>query len=153
VTHQTQAHAGAEARQELRRLAELPDADEFWTRDWMHFRRAATPAVVLALLDALDAREWRDIETAPKMRKVLVSHVNGLGKRRCVLACYYKAHALEMDDDYADVGEYDEGSGISYAPEGWYEEHEHESPMMPLDTEPTHWQPLPLPPTPSPEDR
>jgi hypothetical protein len=50
-----------------------------------------------------------------------------------------------MDEDYADVGEVDD-DGISYAPEGWYEEHESDSPLMPLETSPTHWQPIPDPP-------
>jgi hypothetical protein len=44
------------------------------------------------------------------------------------------------------VGEFDEASGSSYAPEGWYEEHQGESPLMPLEESPTHWQPLPAPP-------
>jgi hypothetical protein len=90
--------------------------------------------------------KWQPIETAPKMRKLLVSYVNALGKRRCVLACYYKAHSLEMHDDYAEVGEYDEATGESYAPEGWYEEHESDNPLLPLSETPTHWQPIPEPP-------
>ena len=90
--------------------------------------------------------EWQPIETAPKMRKVIASYVNAQGKRRCVMACYYKAHSLEMADDYYDVGLYDEGTGESFAPEGWYEEHDNEHPLMPLQDEPTHWMPLPEPP-------
>lgn len=81
------------------------------------------------------------------MRKIMVSYVNALGKRRCVLACYYTAKALEMDDDYAEVGEYDEASGACFAPEGWYEEHDHDDPVMRLQADPTHWMPLPAPPT------
>jgi hypothetical protein len=86
---------------------------------------------------------WQPIETAPQMRKIVVFYRNALGKGRTVLACYYRENALEMDDDYADVGTYDEASGTSYATAGWYEEHEHDSPLMPLDEQPTHWMPLP----------
>lgn len=89
---------------------------------------------------------WQPIETAPKMRKLIVFYRNALGKGRCVMACYYTAKALEMDDDYADVGEWDEETLTSYAPEGWYEQHEHDSPLMTLDEQPTHWMPLPEPP-------
>lgn len=92
--------------------------------------------------------QWEPIATAPQMRKVIVFYVNEHGKRRCVMACYYKAHSLEMDDDYAEVGEYDDATGESYAPEGWYEEHDSDSPIMALQGEPTHWMPLPLPPVP-----
>jgi hypothetical protein len=90
--------------------------------------------------------EWQPIETAPQMRKIVVFYRNALGKGRTVLACYYRERALEMDDDYADVGTYDEESGSSYAPPGWYEEHDSDNPLMPLECEPTHWMPLPAPP-------
>jgi hypothetical protein len=90
--------------------------------------------------------EWQPIETAPQMRKLIVTYVNALGKHRTVMACYYKSHSLEMDDDYDDVGEYDPSSGASFAPEGWYEEHDSEHPLMPLQEQPTHWMPLPEPP-------
>lgn len=90
---------------------------------------------------------WQPIETAPTMRKVIVHYVNALGKHRCVMACYYLEHSLEMHDDYADVGIYDEVSGESYAPAGWYEEHDTENPIIQLQGEPTHWMPLPKPPS------
>lgn len=108
------------------------------------------PTEALALLAEIDRlrgeRQWLPIETAPKMRKIIVSYLNALGKRRCVMACYYKAHSLEMHDDYADVGENDEVSGESFAPEGWYEEHDQDSPLMRLQEEPTHWMPIPAAP-------
>jgi hypothetical protein len=90
---------------------------------------------------------WRPIETAPQMRKVIVFYLNDLGKRRTVMACYYRARSLEMDDDYMEVGDYNDATGESFAPEGWYEEHDSDSPLMPLQGEPTHWMPLPAPPT------
>lgn len=87
--------------------------------------------------------DWQPIETAPKMRKVIVFYRNALGKARTVMACYYLANALEMHDDYADVGTYDEATGNSFAPEGWYEEHDSEDPIIHLQGDPTHWMPLP----------
>ena len=90
--------------------------------------------------------QWQPIETCPKMQKVIVFYVNELGNRRTVMACYYLQRSLAMDDDYADVGDYDEASGESFAPEGWYEEHNNDSPLMPLTCAPTHWMPLPAPP-------
>ena len=86
---------------------------------------------------------WQPIATAPKMRKLIVFYRNALGKGRCVMACYYQAHSLEMHDDYAEVGHYDETTGESYAPEGWYEEHDRDSPLMPIQEELSHWMPLP----------
>lgn len=92
------------------------------------------------------AEAWQPIATAPKMRKIIVFYTNALGNGRCAMACYYTAHSLEMHDDYAEAGEYDESEGSSYAPEGWYEEHDSDNPMMPLQEAPTHWMPLPSPP-------
>lgn len=89
---------------------------------------------------------WQPIETAPKMRKILVFYRNSQGKGRVVLACYYREKALEMQDDYSDVGEWDEESGTCFADAGWYEEHDSDNPLMPLQAPPTHWQPLPQPP-------
>ncbi len=90
--------------------------------------------------------DWQPIETAPQMRKLIVFYRNALGKGRCVMACYYREHSLEMHDDYADVADYNDATGESFAPAGWYEEHDSDSPLMPLGDEPTHWMPLPAPP-------
>lgn len=96
-----------------------------------------------ARLRALGERTWQPIETAPKMRKIIVCYKNALGKWRTVMACYYTEHALEMHDDYADVGEWSESHGMSFAPAGWYEEHDQENPLMPLSGEPLYWQHIP----------
>lgn len=90
--------------------------------------------------------DWQPIASAPKMRKVIVFYRNALSKARVVMGCYYLANSLVMDDDYEEVGTYDEVTGNSYAPEGWYEEHDSEEPLLPLQGEPTHWMPLPEPP-------
>lgn len=89
---------------------------------------------------------WQPIETAPKMRKVIVHYLNELGKSRTVMACYYEKNSLEMHDDYADVGTYDGELGTTFADAGWYEEHDSDDPIMPLRCEPDHWMPLPEPP-------
>jgi hypothetical protein len=89
---------------------------------------------------------WQPIETAPQQRKLIVFYRNSAGKGRCVMACYYRAHSLEMESGCEDGADYDENEDVYYAPAGWYEEHETDDPMMPLAAPPTHWMPLPEPP-------
>jgi hypothetical protein len=87
------------------------------------------------------------METFPKDRVVLVYYMNALGNGRTVRACYYSPKQLVMDDDAPmDSGEYDDATGNRYAPEGWYEQTENESPICQLEADPTHWMPLPAPP-------
>ena len=88
---------------------------------------------------------WHPIDSAPKMRKVIVHYLNELKRHRVVLACYYKANSLEMHDDYGWVQE-SSGDGYEFAPAGWYEEHDSDNPIMPLGGDPTHWMELPTPP-------
>lgn len=78
---------------------------------------------------------WQPIETAPKMRKLIVGYANALGKWRTILAQYWLDGELESETD-------DSG----FAPEGWYEATEAYEYLMPVDLEPTHWMPLPDPP-------
>ncbi len=89
---------------------------------------------------------WQPIDTAPKMRKVIVHYLNKRGKHRVVMACYYEANSLEMHEDFQGVATYDD-DGNWYAPAGWYEEHDSDEPIMELGGEPTHWMELPAPPT------
>lgn len=80
---------------------------------------------------------WRDIATAPKGLKLIAGYWNELGKWRTITACYYESGTLESYNDTAEDG---------FASEGWYEESETHDEIMPCTT-PTHWQPLPTPPT------
>lgn len=110
-------------------------------RYWYKKAKAA-----IAAYQAASGEGWQPIETAPKMRKVIVTYVNELGKRRTVMACYYVEHSLEMNDDYEDVGIWVEAIGQSFAPAGWYEEIDHEGDIHALGGDPDYWQPLPKPP-------
>lgn len=79
--------------------------------------------------------EWQPIETAAKLRKVLVAYKNGAGNWRRVIACYYPPETLES--------EYEESG---WSEEGWYEESETHEEIRRTDCEPTHWMPLPAAP-------
>lgn len=81
--------------------------------------------------------QWREIETAPKGRTLLVGYTNRAGKWRTVRGHYYLPQTLELSDDYGD----DYGDG--FAPEGWYEEVENSGTINFTDEPPTHWMPLP----------
>ena len=94
-------------------------------------RRAQPPAGEVAK----DAG-WRDIESAPKGRKLIVGYPNELGNWRTVMACYYCEGELPQPDDYDD----------EFAPPGWYEESESHENILATDETPTHWMPLPAPP-------
>lgn len=124
----------------------LPGAVIAWPHRILH-EAAEELAAANARIAELEARcAWQPIATAPKMRKIVVTYTNERGKRRTVLACYYVDHALEMHDDYAEVGVWDEASGDSFAPAGWYEEIDHEGDIYALGGEPDYWQALPIPP-------
>jgi hypothetical protein len=80
-------------------------------------------------------QHWQPIETAPKMRKVMVGYLNSLGVWRSVMARYYLPGTLELADDADDTAD-------GYAPEGWYEECETSECISFTDEPPTHWMPL-----------
>ena len=79
--------------------------------------------------------DWQPIETAPKGKKLILGYRNQLGKWRTVLGHYWLADTLESDDTES-----------GFADEGWYEATEAYEELMPLDCDPTDWQPLPEPP-------
>lgn len=83
---------------------------------------------------------WLDIASAPKNQKVLVAYQNDLGNWRIVTACYHTQ--LEWSDEYGDHEQ-------EYAPEDWYEENDSSDVIYPTSRKPTHWRPLPSPPSPS----
>lgn len=85
--------------------------------------------------------EWQLIEAAPKNRKVLIGYANSLGNWRTVVARYYPPETLELGDDQYELSE------DGFAPEGWYEECESQENIYPVGGEPTHWMPLPAPPS------
>jgi hypothetical protein len=80
---------------------------------------------------------WLPIASAPKNKKLIAGYTNEWGNWRTVMACFYAAGTLEWHDDLG----WDEDA--EYAPEGWYEETETHEVVMPLETDPTHWQPSP----------
>lgn len=87
---------------------------------------------------------WRPIETAPTRRKVLVSWLDALGKRRTTCACYFGAGELDMDDSYTDSDSDGADEDGKNADAGWFEERETGDPGYYELREPlTHWMPLP----------
>ena len=86
------------------------------------------------------------VETMPKAGRFVLAHFrNRAGLSRVVRAMYATEKMLEADDDAPDEW-YDEGSDQYWAPAGWYEVNYGDERIMRIP-DPTHWQPLPLPPT------
>ena len=92
--------------------------------------------------------QWQPIDTAPQGKTVLVyGEVPGFRYPRTVRASYYAQHTLAVADGYGGEDWAEEGpDGDSYMPAGWYEEsHAEEAPAVVV--RPTHWMPLPPPPS------
>lgn len=99
-------------------------------------------------LTALSARlsgmaavpQWQPIKTAPKGKRVLVSYVNKLGKRRAAMATYFTAD---------DISDWENGDSCD---PGWYERsyaHEAESELVfATEAEPDFWMNRPASPEP-----
>lgn len=102
-------------------------------------------ALTLAI-EALSAPEgWRPIETAPRMRPVFVAYRNRLDKWRRVVAQFYEAQTLEIDE-----ANYDYESDDGWAEPGWYELSETHGVINRTDAPPLLWHPLPAIPKDSP---
>lgn len=87
---------------------------------------------------------WQPIESAPKDGKhVIVAYQNSFGKWRRVIAFYVQEGTLEANDDMEE----------EYAPPGWYEYGDVAEAYYFTDCPPTHWMPLPAPPTAAPEEK
>jgi hypothetical protein len=116
--------------------------DKYTADEIMIARRVLKDELLNLRASAAKAGEgWQPIETAPKGRKLLVGYFNELGKWRTVTGCYYIEDSLEQDDPDSD----DE-----YAPAGWYEESDSLEQIARTSCLPTHWQPLPAPPSAAP---
>lgn len=103
----------------------------------------------LSSLTLADLMPWQPIATAPKDgRSMLVYYKNCLGKDRIIKAMFIPKNWEESDGEWA---EYNEEKDCYYTPEGWYEccdnwdEYSHF--MISSKNVPTHWMPLPNPPT------
>jgi|SRR5882672_3681681 len=89
--------------------------------------------------------DWQPIETAPERRKMAVTWVNALGKRRTTYASFWPIGTLDMGDEVQEDHVDEDGKNV-FA--GWYEESEaNDESFWQLTELLTHWQPLPLPPS------
>ena len=96
--------------------------------------------------------DWQTIDTAPKGQRVLVwGTIPGwYHLERRIIAMYWPTHSLLVHDDYSqedwvEVGPDDE----PYMPADWYVDMDGFDPEMVIavNCKPTHWMPLPDPPT------
>ena len=87
--------------------------------------------------------EWQQIATAPERKKVIVSWVNALGKRRMTFAAFYPAGTLELEEAPEDMLN-DDGTNTEA---GWFEIREAGDAVdWHLNETLTHWMPRPIPP-------
>lgn len=68
---------------------------------------------------------------------------HGTKWRRRIRAQYAPPLTLEMSDDCADEGDYDDATDTLYCKAGWYEDNEYEDTHWLVTDEVTHWMPLP----------
>lgn len=90
--------------------------------------RAAAAALAASPVPA----GWLPIDSAPKLKKIVVAYRNSAGKWRRVLATYWPAETLESDH-----------SNSGWADEGWYEATEAYEELAPLEGDPVCWSELP----------
>lgn len=87
---------------------------------------------------------WRTIDSIPHNRACLVFYLNALGHGRVVKAAYYDAGRIPMSDDCEESSVREDGTNVN---PGWWEQCESLDEIPALDAEPTHWMPLPDPPS------
>jgi hypothetical protein len=92
--------------------------------------------------------DWQPIETAPKGVKIIVfGDVPGRSFPQTMVARFWPQYTLPVAEGYEDEDWAEQSPhGESYMPADWYEETMgEEAPAVNL--KPTHWMPLPAPPT------
>lgn len=87
---------------------------------------------------------WHRLDPENPPRCVVLAYgVNSSGKPRRLRAKYVGPRELEIHEDVFDFGDYDEDTGESWCPPGWYEWVDGDAPMPTIDFELTHWMHLP----------
>ncbi len=97
--------------------------------------------------------EWRPIGTAPSGIPILIHYKNALGNSRIIKARHVERWTEEASSAF-DSGEgtyeYSEELDNYYITEGWWEQVDNWPEWCEIkidEGEPTHWQPLPAPPS------
>tara|TARA_R110000868_G_scaffold2590_3_gene18598 strand:- start:2629 stop:3081 length:453 start_codon:yes stop_codon:yes gene_type:complete len=137
--------------------AEVPlDLVTQWLNDWGNSSCLSVLQLIAnrAAAYGREQAQWVPVSERlpPPNQKVLVHYTNAVGKGRTV--CGF--HCGEKERDSEDYGGFEDGGDWSddgehfYWPAGWYEEidnWEDYSAVAICYGEPTHWRPLPEPPT------
>ena len=91
--------------------------------------------------------EWRDIETAPPSKPVLIHYRNGYGKSRVIKAAFVPRFTEEATgEEEGDWFEENEKTGLLYVPQGWYEQIDNWGELSAVhvcEGDPDCWMPLP----------
>lgn len=102
--------------------------------------------VLSALREAGAIREWRPIEEAPsKGKRVLICRPSRYNGKPVVETAWHIPQFFEEDSSDDQVFSEEDENGNSYLKAGWYHDFDGEH-FEAIDTEPTHFQPLPQPP-------
>lgn len=135
-----------------RTLAERVEAVQRWLEPFVlsGATRAAEHAKVLRDLQA-ELPKWHPIDTAPSGKIILIHYRNSHGKSRVIKARHVKRWTEETSVDFEEgCGEYSEELDAFFITEGWWEQVDNwpdYTEIVVSEGEPTHWQPLPAPPS------